>query len=144
MMNRKERGGSQNHHLLPLSVFPVQYPDFINIEREIGRTTLDRFVHAACSSIEEHSWNLQMRLFFWRASLLDQFRGMTSNEGIRPSARNIDLADLPAIVFDLPACYRCIFLRLAGDPSQDICVRFRVHRQIATSRFRLVEDIYER
>jgi hypothetical protein len=40
MMNRMARGGSRNHHLLPLSGFPVGYDDFIEIElntRSAGR-----------------------------------------------------------------------------------------------------------
>jgi hypothetical protein len=32
MMNGLEHGGSRDHHRLPLSVFPVGYPDFIKIE----------------------------------------------------------------------------------------------------------------
>jgi hypothetical protein len=77
MMNEMERGGSRNHQPLRLSVCPVAYPDFIQIEHQIGCTTLDRITHAGYSWIKDHSWNLQTRLYLWRAFLLDQFRRMT-------------------------------------------------------------------
>jgi hypothetical protein len=131
-----ERGGSRHDRLLRLSILPVRYPDFINIEREIGWTTLDRIMHAAYNLIKKHSWNLQTRRFLWRAFLLDQFRRMRSNEGIHPSVRHFDLADFPAIVLDFRACDRDTFLRLAGDRSQDISVRFRADRRMPNAECR--------
>jgi hypothetical protein len=76
-MNGMERGGSPDHHLLRLSVFPVEYPNLIKIEHQIGWMGLYRIMHAAYSLIRKHFWNLQARLFLWRAFLLDQFRRMT-------------------------------------------------------------------
>jgi hypothetical protein len=67
----------RNHHLLRASILPVGYPDFIEIEHQIDRTTLYLLVHTAYSLIKKHSWNLDTRLVLLRAFLLDQFRRMT-------------------------------------------------------------------
>jgi hypothetical protein len=80
MMNGMERGGSRNEQPLWLSILPVGYADFIQIEDQIGWTTLYRIMHIAYNSFETDSWNLQARLFLPRAFLLDQFGGMTRNE----------------------------------------------------------------
>jgi hypothetical protein len=53
------------------------------------------------------------------------------NESTHP--RDFDLANCPAIVLDVRACYRCTFLRFAGDPSQDIRVRFRADRRMTNA-----------
>jgi hypothetical protein len=58
-------------------MFLVGYPDFIQIAGQVGWATLYSIVHAAYNLIKRDSWNLQAQLFLWRASLLDQFRGMT-------------------------------------------------------------------